>query len=72
MKNKEKQDRTEYFEALDELFSRQHTPEELREINKILKKYGDRIPLQARYPDLPLILSTIVMFVSIVVLLLTR
>lgn len=72
MKNKEKQDRTEYFEALDELCSRQHTPEELREIHKILKKYGDGIPLQARYPDLPLILSTIVMFVSIVVLLLTR
>lgn len=66
------QDRKEYYEALDELNSRLHTPEELREIHKILKKYGDGIPFPARYPDVPLIISPIVLLISVIVLLLTR
>lgn len=29
------------------------TVEELRQIHKALKKYGDGVPLMYRYPDLP-------------------
>lgn len=65
-------EKKEYYAALEELNSRKHTPEELKQIHKILKKYGDAVPLPARYPDLPITLSLIVLLISITVLLLTR
>lgn len=40
-----------YMELLDEVNSRNHTPEELRELHKELKKYGDGIMFMDRYED---------------------
>ncbi len=46
-----------YMELLDEVNSRNHTPEELRELHKELKKYGDGIMFMDRYPDFPFYFS---------------
>ena len=66
------EEKKEYYAALGELNSRKHTPEELKQIHNILKKYGDAVPLPARYPDLPIALSLVTLLISVVVLLLTR
>lgn len=60
-----------YDELLTEVNSRNHTPEELRELHKELKEYGDGIMFSDRYPDFPFYFSAVSLVVVAVIFVLS-